>query len=114
MALLNRTFHGDFDEILSFIHSEICEGSISATLEESCEWVTDTGRCAVRIYERYSYIGGNRLSMNVTLFQSGDEVKLCAATAGGSQAVFFKINTWGEEAFLDTLRSALNRRYPSE
>ena len=28
--------------------------------------------------------------------------------SGGSQAVFFKINTWGEEAFLDTLRQVLD------
>lgn len=46
--------------------------------------------------------------MNVTLFQAGDgPVQLSAITAGGSQAVFFKINTWGEESFLDTLRALL-------
>ena len=28
-----------------------------------------------------------------------------AITSGGSQAVLFKVNTWGEEAFLDTLRA---------
>ena len=40
-----------------------------------------------------------------TLFQSGDgPVQMSAITAGGSQALFFKINTWGEEAFLDKLR----------
>lgn len=27
------------------------------------------------------------------------------AVMGGSQAAFFKLNTFGEEAFLDTLRS---------
>ncbi|MFR7667875.1 MAG: DUF6054 family protein [Mediterraneibacter faecis] len=29
-------------------------------------------------------------------------------TAGGSQAVFFKINTWGREAFLDKLIELLD------
>ena len=29
---------------------------------------------------------------------NSDPVQLSAITAGGSQAVFFKINTWGEEA----------------
>ena len=28
-------------------------------------------------------------------------------TSGGSEALFFKINTWGEEAFLDKLREIL-------
>ena len=62
----------------------------------------------MRVFERYSYAGGNRVSMNVTLFQAGDgPAQLSAITAGGSQAVFFKINTWGEESFLDTLRALL-------
>ena len=53
-------------------------------------------------------MGGNRVSMNVTLFQAGNgPVKVCAITSGGSQAMFFKVNTWGEESFLETLNNAL-------
>ena len=59
------------------------------------------------MFERYSYAGGNRVSMNVTLFQSGELICLAAITSGGSQAMFFKVNTWGEETFLDTLADAL-------
>ena len=47
----------------------------------------------------------NRVSMNLTLVGRGRELFLSAITSGGSQAMFFKINTWGEEAFLDTLRA---------
>mgnify|MGYP000323321732 CR=1 FL=1 len=65
--------------------------------------------CSVRIFERYSYTGGNRVSLNITLFQNGEEpVHLSAITAGGSQAVFFKLNTFGEEAFLDKLIELLD------
>ena len=46
--------------------------------------------------------------MNITLFQNGDEpVHLSAITSGGSQAAFFKINTFGEEAFLDKLKEII-------
>ena len=31
-------------------------------------------------------------------------IHLSAITSGGSQALFFKVNTFGEEAFLDKLR----------
>ena len=49
------------------------------------------------------------MSLNITLFQNGeDPIKLSAITAGGSQAVFFKINTLGEEAFLDKLIELLD------
>ena len=65
-------------------------------------------RCAVRVFERYSYLGGNRVSMSVTLFQScGGPIHLSAITAGGSQALFFKVNTFGEDAFLDKFRELL-------
>ena len=41
-------------------------------------------------------------------FTDKDPVQLSAITAGGSQAVFFKINTLGEEAFLDKLIELLD------
>ena len=48
------------------------------------------------------------MSMSVTLFQREDgKIQLSAITAGGSQAMFFKLNTLGEESFLDTLREML-------
>lgn len=53
-------------------------------------------------------MGGNRVSMNVTLVGKGEELFLTAITSGGSQAVFWKINTMGEEAFLQTLIDAIN------
>ena len=68
----------------------------------------DGVRCAVRVYERYSWTGGNRLSMSLTLFGSGSELQLSAITSGGSNAMFFKMNTIGEDAFLDTIANLLN------
>lgn len=108
MAKLERTYHGEnFDTILRKIENAVLNGSVSASLEDSSDFDTGTARCAVRVFERYSYAGGNRVSMNVTLFQSGELIYLTAITSGGSQAMFFKVNTWGEETFLDTLADAL-------
>jgi len=108
MAKLERTLTGDFNQILSKIEKGIINGSMSATLEDTSDFVCDGARCSVRVFERYSYMGGNRVSMNVTLFQNGDgPVQLSAITSGGSQAMFFKMNTWGEEAFLDKLKELL-------
>ena len=49
----------------------------------------------------------NRLSMTLTLFGSGNELDISAITSGGSNAMFFKMNTLGEDAFLDTLMNIL-------
>ena len=108
MAKYEQKIQGDFDTVLHTLHNGILSGSMSATYEDGSDYCADGVRCAVRVYERYSYAGGNRVSMNVTLFQNGnDEIHLSAITSGGSQAVLFKINTWGEEAFLDKLREIL-------
>ena len=93
-----------FDEWLTFIETGILSGSASATLEDKSDFADGEARCSVRVFERYSYAGGNRLSLTVTLFQaSGGAVHLSAIASGGSRAVFWKVNTWGEEAFLDKL-----------
>ena len=108
MAKLERTLTGDFTEVLRKIESGILGGSVSASLEGSSDFSYRGARCAVRVFERYSAMGSNRVSLSVTLFQNeGKEIHLSAITAGGSQALFFKVNTFGEEAFLDKLREIL-------
>ena len=108
MAKLERALTGDFDDVLDRLHEGVMGASMSASYEDSSDYAAGGVRCAVRVYERYSWAGGNRVSMNLTLVGHGRELFLSAITSGGSQAVFFKINTWGEEAFLDTLRAVLD------
>jgi len=104
MAKMERTMYGDFDGLLKVIEDGILNGSMSATLEDRSDFRSGNARCSVRVFERYSYLGDNRVSMSVTLFQNeGDKIQLSAITSGGSQAVFFKMNTYGEEAFLEKL-----------
>lgn len=108
MAKLERSFYEDFDRLLHRIENGIANGSISASLEDSSDFRCGEARCSVRVFERYSFMGSNRLSMNVTLFQVGDgPVQLSAITAGGSQAMLFKMNTFGEQAFLEKLEEIL-------
>ena len=110
MAKAERNLHGDFLNILNTLTDGILNGSVSATLEDESFFKSGSALCAVRVFERYSYSGGNRVSMTLTLFQgAADEpIQLSAITSGGSQAMFFKINTWGEEAFLDKLLELLD------
>lgn len=107
MAKWETTVQGDFQEILSRIEDGILNGSVSASLEDGSDFSTPDARCSVRVFERFSYMGGNRVSLSVTLFESGGNIHLSAITAGGSQAIFFKINTLGENAFLDKLKELL-------
>lgn len=101
MAKYEKQLVGDFDAFLEFLFDGIMNGSVSASYEDGSEWTANGVRVAVRVFERFSYMGGNRVSLNITLAGSGNNLFLTAITAGGSQAMFWKLNTIGEENFLD-------------
>ena len=109
MAKYECTLKGNINSILDAIDDGILNGSMSASYEDGSDMTIDGVRCAVRVYERYSMFGGNRVSLNVTLLSSGNGARLSAITAGGSEAMFFKINTVGENSFLDELISIVER-----
>jgi len=108
MAKLERSLRGSFDAVLERIHRGVLDGSATASCEEVSDISIDGVRCAVRMYERFSAFGGNRVAMCVTVLGQGDRLWVTAMSAGGSQAMFFKVNTWGEESFLDTLSAVLD------
>jgi len=45
----------------------------------------------------------------LTLVGKGRDLFLTAITSGRSRALFFKINTWGQEAFLGQLQALAER-----
>ncbi len=103
MAKYECRLRGDFEQLLQLLHEEILGGSISASYEDGSDFVSGGVRCVVRVYERYSWFGGNRVSLAITLLDDGNELFLSAITSAGSKALFFKINTFGEESFLDSV-----------
>lgn len=110
MAKLETRLAGSFDDWLFKIESGILRGSISADLEDKSDFFSPDGRsrCSVRVFERYSALGSNRVSLSVTLFQDSDGFIYCSGiTSGGSQAMFMKLNTFGEEAFLEKLEDVI-------
>ena len=109
MAKLQRCLRGDYDEILRGVEEGILHGSVSAELEDTSVFRDEDVRCTVLVFERYSWFGGNRLSLTVSLFQPSEgPIRLSAISAGGSQAMFWKINTVGEETFIDKLSEVLD------
>lgn len=109
MAKYEAELRGNFNEILEAIDDAVMSNSASASLEDKSDFRTADTVCAVRVYERYSYSGSNRVSMNITLLKAGERIFVTVITSGGSQGMFLKFNTFGESAFLDTVTSAIER-----
>ena len=106
MAIFEKTIRNkNFDKLLRKLENEIPDSSWSADLEAGSDFKEGDARCSVRVFERYSMMGGNRLSLTLTMFQNADSpIRLSAITAGG---MFFKVNTLGEESFLDDVKDLL-------
>ena len=104
MAIFEKTIQNKkFDQLLWKLENEIPASSWSAELEAGSDFKEGDARCSVRVFERYSM-----MSLTLTMFQNGDSpIRLSAITAGGSQAVFFKVNTLGEESFLEDVKGLL-------
>ena len=109
MAKMEYALTGDFDALVKAINNGILSGSVSASYEDGSIWRQGNVRCAVSVYERYSLLGSNRVSLNVTVIGSGRDLFVSAITSGGSQAMFLKINTVGEESFLGKLDEVIRR-----
>ena len=98
MAIFEKTIRNqNFDTLLRKLEHAIPDSSWSAELEAGSDFKDGSARCSVRVFERYSMVGGNR----------DEPIRLSAIAAGGSQAVFFKMNTLGEDAFLEDVKQLL-------
>jgi hypothetical protein len=98
---------GDVEALIAHLDSAIVAGSISANVENGADRRIGDARMVVRVYERYSAMGGNRVSLSIAVLAVGQQLSVSAITSGGSQAVFWKLNTFGEEAFMEKAVDAL-------
>ena len=103
-----RSLTGSADALARHLDSAISRGSVSASIEHEDERRIGDARMILRTYERYSATGGNRLTLSVSILAVGDRMEVSLTTSGGSQALFWKINTFGESAFMDKAAEALD------
>lgn len=108
MAKYERTVKGDFQRIIAKLDDAVMNGSATASLEETTSFHIGNFASCVRVYERYSYWGNNRVTLTLSVSGGDGTYKVSAITSGGSQAMFFKINTVGEESFLETVVGAID------
>ncbi len=108
MAKYEAKLKGNLYTIIADVENSVAS-SITASEEESSTINFPNGKLVVKAYERYSYFGQNRLGLTISYLDIGDYIYVVAITTGGSQALFFKINTIGEVAFLDKVSQVLNK-----
>ena len=109
MAKYETSVNRPFSYVLDYLHDAILMGSMTASYEDGSDFTVGDEGVSVRVYERYSAMGGNRVTLTLTVAGNAQHTLVSAITSGGSQAILFKLNTFGEEAFLDTVIEALDQ-----
>lgn len=107
MAHLEYTLRGDADQFLTHLDSAILGRSITASAEGGTDQRIGDARMVVRSYERFGALGGNRVALTLSILAVGDELAVSAFGTGGSQAMFFKVNTLSESSFLGVAARAI-------
>ena len=108
MAKYDAILKGNLSSIVSEVDSKIKSG-FSASCEEHSDYRIGNTRIVIKAYERYSMMGGNRVSLTITFAECDGTIHVTAIATGGSQAMLFKINTFGEEAFLNSIIDVLEK-----
>ena len=71
MAQFETHLTGSFAQLLDYIDQSVLGGSVSASREGGSDLICGDVRCVTRVYERYSYLGGNRLIAPDALMVAG-------------------------------------------
>jgi CMP-2-keto-3-deoxyoctulosonic acid synthetase len=112
MGHFEHALSGDVDAFVAHLDRAIPASSLSTKIESRADHRIGEARMLVRVYERYSALGGNRVSLCVCVLAVGDQMTVSAVSSGGSRAVFWKINTAGETSFLRQAVAVI-RGFPS-
>lgn len=101
MARYEATVHGTIDELKEYINRTKSNLGITISVEEETTGEVDGIKYYIAGLERYAALGQNRISLNISLLEYSEGVRVIATSLGGSQAAFFKINHWSEDNFLN-------------
>ncbi len=107
MAIYEADVTGTFEEVLTFLSTTIVNGSSTCSLEESTEFQVGDTKVAIHAYERYGWLGDNRVSLHLTVVSDMDATHVTVISTGGSQGMIFKFNTISEDNFLRTVVPAI-------
>ena len=101
MARYEATVPGNIDELRKYINRNKSSLGTTISTEEETAGEVDGINYYVAGLERYALLGENRVSLNLTLLEYSEGVRVIATSLGGSQAAFLKINHWSEDNFLN-------------
>ncbi len=92
---------GDFEITKKIITDEVLLRSSTMAIEDTITYTIDGINISITVFDRFAYFGGGRVSATLTIIEKDNNIKISVISSGGSQAMFWKINTIGEYSLLE-------------
>lgn len=97
---------GSIEEFTQYFKSAILDAKAFTAIKHQFRTRVNDVICHVQIFEGYTFMGGNWLSMNVTVLEHNGVLKVAIMTSGGSNGLFLKNWSLGVEAEEKMLKTA--------
>ena len=109
MPKVEKTIHGDVDNIAAKLKVGIdCFGKM-VSLRDQMETEFDSKKCILQVYEKKALEpGAPHYSLSVVLLDTGRDIRLMATTSGGSTEYFFNPDPDVEGELTSVLGTILN------
>ena len=108
MAIYETTIPGTLAEVKEYVDRRIPALGFSISVEDETQGNVDDTKYCVMGLERFGYISQNRVSLNLTMIEYSQGVRIIALSLGGSSGAILKINTWSESNFVDDFVSVID------
>ena len=102
MASYTKKFKANYEEFQEYLVEKLKSKSHTIELSDMKYTKMNDVECTVYVFERFSMYSSNYVSMNITLLHYDGNIELFAITSGGSSGLL-RMDTYGEETFLQTL-----------
>lgn len=99
MAFFQQRIKGDLLAVTEDFERQFIQLGESEVVDQKTTEFEGITVCVYNL-ERYSFLAKNRMALNVTFLAKEKEILITATSAGGSNALFLKINTWSEEGYV--------------
>lgn len=97
---------GNIDEFTRYMEQAMLREKLFSEIRHQFRTKINGVRCCVQTFERYSFRGGNWLTMNVTSLEYAGMLKIVVMVSGGSNNVLFKYWSFGVESEARVLEEA--------
>lgn len=107
MAKYENQIKGDFEEVLSTLHTNIMDRfSMNLVDESNCD--LGNVKVGVRVYDKYYMRNSNRTSLSLTVVGYGDDLLISAIGSGGGSGIFFNFSLGAESDIVSIVENIIN------